>query len=221
MREELSVPVIGPSTIFPRGYLWLAPVYCAAAIGGLALARWLPLWFRGTAAAALLTGMLTLVAVLTQITARAFYADRSGVRLGLPPSTRRRGRRRRTIRQIPWPQVEKVRVNRRRGGAVIEFILGPDATLALRGYHHNPVWRARRAMLLMIPFWYLLRPTGLTSPLPGPARYQVRVTGMPADQIAHELRALAPANVTVTVKVRGRASVSSATPVPGAVGWTA
>lgn len=221
MRDDLSVPVLGPSTIFPRGYLCLAPVYCAAALGGLALGRWLPLWFRGTAAAGVLTGTLTLVSVLASIKARAFYADRTGVRLGLSSSTRRRGRQRRTVRQLPWAQVEKVRVTKRRGGALVELILGPNATLALRGYHHNPVWRTRRAVLLIIPFWYLLRPTGLTTPLPNPSRYQVRVTGVNADQLAHEIRALAPANVAVTVKVRKRASVSSATPVPGAVGWTA
>jgi hypothetical protein len=217
MRDGLSVPVVGPSTIFPRGYLWLAPIWCVAALGALALANWLPSWLRLGLAAGLLTAMITFLSVVATIKTRAFRADTNGVRLGLPQSTRRRGRRRRAVRNISWQQIDKVRILRRRGGAVAEFLLGPSATLALRGYNHNMIWQARRALLLLIPFWYLLRPTGLASPLSGPPRYRVTLADITPDQLARELRVLAPANVAVTVRVRKRASVSSAAPVPGTI----
>ena len=225
MRDGLSVPVVGPSTIFPRGYLWLGPIWCAAALGGLALAAWLPGWLRLDLAGGLVAAMITFVSVVATVKTRAFHADGNGVRLGLPHSTRRRGRRRRAVRSISWQQIDKVRIIRRRGGAVAEFLLGPSATLALRGYNHNTVWRTRRALLLLIPFWYLLRPTGIASPLGGPPRYRVPLAGITADQLARELRALAPASVAVTVRVRKRASasasVSSATSVPGTIGGPA
>jgi hypothetical protein len=215
--EGLSVPVVGPSTIFPRGYLWLAPLWCAAALAGLAVARWLPIWFRITAAAGLFVAMVTVVSVLSAITLRAFSADASGVTLGLTASTRRRGRHRTESKYLPWPQIEKVRIGRRPNSVQVEFILGPNASLALRGYKHNPIWKVRRALLLLIPFWYLLRPTGLASPLDGPPRYRVNLHGTTVDEIRKELRDVAPANVTVTVLVRKRASVSSGTRAPEAL----
>jgi hypothetical protein len=214
MQEGLSASVGGPSTIFPRGYLWLAPVWYLVALGGLAEARWLPYWFRLTAAAGLLGAMLTFVSVLSLVTTRAFRADDSGVRIGLPSASRRRGRRRREARFVPWQQIEKVKIARRRGGVRVELILIPGASLALRGYPHHPIWKLRRALLLLIPFWYLLRPTGIATPLDGPPRYQVQLRGTTVDTMRAKIRALAPPSVTVAVLVPRRRSVSSATPAP-------
>lgn len=204
MQEGLSVPVAGPSTILPRGYLWLAPLWYAAVVAGLAVSRWPPIWFRLTAAGGLLLALLTLVGVLGTITTRAFAADQNGVRLGLPTTTRRRGRQRRNVRDLPWRQIERVRIAPRRGGARVEFVLSSHASLAVRGEQHSPISRAWRAVLLLIPFWYLLRPTGLVSPLDGPPRYQVPLHGATVDQLRHDLRTLAPAEVGIAVLIRRR-----------------
>jgi hypothetical protein len=217
VQEGLSVPVVGPSTIFPRGYLWQAPLWYAAALAVLLTAGWLPLFFRVSAVAGLTIAMATLIGVLCSITARAFSADENGVWLGLPSSTHRRGKRRRDVRYLPWEQLEKVRIARRRRGARVEFILDPGASMALRGYRHGPLWKARRAVLLLVPFWYVLRPIGVTSPLDKPARYQVRLHNVTVEELRQRFRALAPSNVTVTVLVRKRTSVSSPSSVPGAV----
>jgi hypothetical protein len=211
MQDGLSAQVVGPSTIFPRGFLWQVPIWYVAAVGALALSRWLPIWFRLSSAAGLLLAVLIFLCVLGAITTRSFVADQHGIRLGLPSYTRRRGRRRRRPKYLPWHQIEKVRIRRRRRGAVIELILGADAPLALRGFRHGPIWKACRAILLLIPFWYVLRPTGVATPLDGPPRYRVRLRGVTAEGLRSSLRVLAPPNVAIVVLVRKRASVSSAT----------
>jgi hypothetical protein len=204
MQEGLSAPVIGPSPILPRGYLWLAPIWYLIVAGALALSRWPPLWFRLTAAGGLLLAMVVFLFVLNSITTHAFRATQEGVDLGLPGFSRRRGRLRRDVRHLPWRHIERVRLAPRPYGTRLDLILSPNASLALRGYRHGPLRRFVRSVLLLIPFWYLLRPTALTSPLDGPPRYQVKVRGVTVDQLRHQLRAFAPPDVTIAVLVRRR-----------------
>lgn len=209
--EGLSVQVAGPSVIFPRGYLWLTPIWFAAAAAalGLELTRF-PLWVRADAVGALFMAMIILVVAISRMTFRAFSADRVGIRLGLPASSRRRGRHRRTVRHLPWQQIERVRIARRHYGVQLEIILGPNATLAARGYQAHPVLAFINRVLLLIPFWYLVLPTGLTTPLDGPARYRVALRGRTVEEIRRALRTLAPPEVAIAVLVRRRQSVSSA-----------
>jgi hypothetical protein len=217
MQEGLSARVAGPSTIFPRGYLWQAPLWYGAAAAALALSRWPPLWYRASAEAGLLIAMLTMVSVLSALSARAFRVDQTGVRLGLPPSTRRHGRRRRAYQHLPWSQVDKIRVARRYRGTRIEVFLIPTAALALRPKPYSLARKAWRAILLLIPFWYLLRSTGVATPRGGPARYVVYLRATSVDTMRQELRARAPANVVVTVLVRKGTSVSSPSSAPGRI----
>ncbi len=207
--EGLSVPVAGPSVIFPRGYLWLAPLWSGVALAALALSKW-PLWLRADAAGGLLIALITFLSAVSSLSFRAFAADRAGVRLGLPRSTRRRGRRRRAVKYIPWQQIERVRIAPRPYGTRVEIVLGPNATLAVRGYQPSPFAAACQRVLLLIPFWYLTRPTGLTSPLDGPPRYRAALRGVTVDEVRHALRTLAPPEVAIAVLVRRRQSVSSA-----------
>ena len=202
MQDGVSAPVIGPSAILPRGYLWSAPIWYLGIAAALAVSPWPPLWFRLTAGFGLFGALVVFVIALNSITTRAFSADREGVRLGLPTSSRRRGRRRRDARYLPGRQIERVRLAPRAYGTRMELVLGPNASLALRGFRHNPARRAARWLLLLIPFWYLLRPTGLTSPLDGPPRYRVNVRGVSVDDMRMRLRAVAPPDVAVAVLIR-------------------
>jgi hypothetical protein len=213
MAEALSVPVGGPSVIFPRGYLWLAPLWYAAFVAFLAVNPW-ELWFRADCAAAFLIGMIVFLAALNSLSFRAFTADHSEVRLGLPSSTGRRGRRRRTVRHIPWQAIDRVRIARRPYGVRVEFMLSQNASLAVRGYQPSPAAVVIQRILLVIPFWYLTRPTGLVTPIEGPPRYRVGLRGVTVDEIRHSLRVLAPPEVAIAVLVRRRGSVSSATAAP-------
>src|SRR5215469_3237944 len=130
--EGISVPVAGPSVIFPRGYLWSSLVWLAAGCGALALATRWPLWVRADAVGGLVISTIVFVSVAGSLTFSAFSVDQGGIRLGLPASTRRRGRRRRTVRHIPWQQIERVRIAARPYGVRVEVILGQNATLAVR-----------------------------------------------------------------------------------------
>jgi hypothetical protein len=204
MQDAVSAPVIGPSAILPRGYLWLAPIWYLIVAGVLALSRWPPLWFRLSAAAGLFLSMIIFVLVLNSVTTHAFTATEEGIDLGLPVFSRRRGRRRRDVRHLSWRHIERVRLAPRAHGARLDLILSPNASLALRGFRHGPLRRLGRSVLLLIPFWYLLRPTALTSPLDGPPRYQVNVRGVTVDELRHQLRAFAPPDVTIALIVRKR-----------------
>jgi hypothetical protein len=204
MQDGLNVPVIGPSAILPRGYLWLAPIWFLGITAALVLSPWPPLWFRATAAAGLLGALIVFMLALHSISTHAFAASADGIDLGLPMFTKRRGRLRRDIKHLPWRYIERIRIAPRPYGARVEMILSPDASLALRGYRHGPGLRFARWLLLMIPFWYLTRPTALTSPLDGPPRYEARVRGITVDELRHSLRAFAPAEVTIAVLVRKR-----------------
>src|SRR6266567_8142842 len=81
MPDGVSAPVIGPSAILPRGYLWLAPIWYLLVAGLLATRHWPPIWFRLTAAAGLLGAMIIFLLALNAITTHAFAADQNGVRL--------------------------------------------------------------------------------------------------------------------------------------------
>lgn len=208
--EGLSVPVAGPSVIFPRGYLWTVPAWLAAAWGALAISTKWPLWVRADAAGGLFIAMAVFLAAVSSLTFRAFSVDRAGVRIGLPATTRRRGRRRRAVRHIPWQQIERVRIAARPYGVRLEVILGPNATLAVRGYQPHPAAAFMHRILLLIPFWYLALPTGLTTPLDGPPRYRAALRGVTVEEMRRALRSLAPPEVAIAVLVRRGQSVSSA-----------
>lgn len=204
MQEGLYVPVIGPSAILPRGYLWVTPIWYLVLAAALALSPWPPVWFRLTSAAGLLGAMIVFILVVNSITTHAFAVNAEGIDLGLPSFSRRRGRRRRDVRHVPWRQIERIRMAQRPYGARVEVILSQDASLALRGYRHGPARRAVRWILLLIPFWYMLRPTALTSPLDGPPRYQANVRGITVDELRQRLRAFAPPDVAIAILVRKR-----------------
>ena len=216
MPDGLSVDVGGPSAIFPRGYLWRAPVwYLAAAVPLMtSTTTWLPAWLRFGAAAGLLGAMLTLLGVLAVIQVRACTADSTGVWIGLPPSTRRRGRIRRRAVFLPWDQVERVRLRVATFGVRLEFLLSPAAPTWVRPVRYGRAEALLRWLLLLIPFWYLWRATGVATPIDRPQRYQMTVRGRSLDQLRREFRAAAPSEVTVAVVVRKGTAVSSPTTAP-------
>ncbi len=201
MQDSLSAQVAGPSTIFPRGYLWQAPVWYALAAAWLALSHWPPLWFRLGALAGLLGGLATFLAAMGSLSVTAFTADQTGVWLGLPSFTRRRGRLRKQTTYLPWQHIERVRMRARPMGVRLEIMLNQNSHLALIG-QYTPAQRAWRWLALFIPFWYLRRPTALTTPLDRPARYQVTLRGTTVDELRPRIRALAPREVAVAVLVR-------------------
>jgi len=211
MQDGLTAPVVGPSAILPRGFLWLAPIwYCAAALA-LAANHTLPAWLRLDAAGSLLAAVITFMLALSRLTVRGFTADREGVRLGLPPTSRRRGRRRRRARLLTWAEIERLRIARRPYGSRLEIVLSQHATAAVRPRRSASITTVTAwLIMLVIPLCYLWRPTGLTCPRDRPPRYRVALRDLTPEEARLALRALAPADVMVAVKTRKRRSVSSA-----------
>jgi len=215
MQDGISASAVGPSTIFPRGFLWQTPFWLLAAFAGLAIAHLFPLWLRGTLAVGLLGVTFTFLCALSVIEARAFAVDHAGIRIGLPASSRRRGHRRRAPVLVSWPQVDRVRIRHRRRAVQLDVVLTSGAAKELDAYRHSLVARIWRALLLLIPFWYLRRATGIATPSGEPPRYRLVLRGVTVERLRQELRALAPPDVAVTVMVPKGASVSSATSAPG------
>lgn len=216
MQDSLSAQVAGSSSIFPRGYLWLAPVWYAIVAAWLAWAQWPPVWFRLSAMIGLLGALITFLVALSTLSVTAFTADETGVWLGLPPFTKRHGLRRKRTTYLPWQYVERVRMRARPTGVRLEIILNPNAHLTMLAYQTSRVQQAWRWMTLFIPFLYLHRPTALTTPLDRPLRYEVTLRGTTVEELRMVLRALAPREVAVAVLVRKRPPAA-----PAAVGPTA
>jgi hypothetical protein len=201
----LSAHVAGTSALFPRGYLWIAPLWYAAAAIVLAIAPWPPVWFRLGAAAGLLLALITFLAVLSSVSITAFGVDQGGIRLGLPAGTTRRGRWRRQSKWLTWAQVERVRIIGEGRNVRLELILSPAAFAAIRPARNSAAHQAAKWIpLALIPFWYLRWPTALISPLERPARYAVRLRDVTVDELRPSLRALAPPEVAVSVLMRSR-----------------
>ena len=85
--------VKGSSAVFPRGFLWLIPVWYAAIAlvvkFKVKLPSWLT-WYAPYAFGVTVLATLTLIVVLSTMRNNAFVADESGILLGLRGAARRR-----------------------------------------------------------------------------------------------------------------------------------
>lgn len=211
MQDGLNARVVGPSGILPRGFLWLAPVWYAPVALALVVNNWPAPWFRLSAAGGLLIAVITYMLALSRLSVRGFAADSIGIRLGLPATTRRRGRRRRQARELTWAHIERLRIARRPYGSRLEIMLGQDAPLTIRPRRLSDLGALFGWLLtLAVPLTYRWRRTSLVSPVDEPPRYRVALRDLTAEEVRAALRALAPPDVEVAVKTRKRRSVSSA-----------
>jgi hypothetical protein len=211
MQDGLIARVVGPSAILPRGFLWLAPVWYAPVALALVTNSWPAQWFRLSAVAGLLVAVITFMLTLSMVSVHAFAANDIGIRIGLPATTRRRGRRRRQARELTWAQIERLRIARRPYGSRLEIMLSQDAPLTIRPHRASDLaalfgW----LLMLAVPLTYRWRRTSLVSPVDEPARYRVALRDLTAEEARAALRALAPPDVEVAVKTRKRRTVSSA-----------
>jgi hypothetical protein len=191
--------VRGPSAIFPRGYLWLIPVWFVVIAVLLEVKGKPPSWYTPYALAALMLAMITLIAVLLTMRSNAFVADDSGIWLGLRAGARRRfGPRRRRHRYLPWAEVQQIRIAGRPYGARLDIV----ASVADRG---NVIGRVVAAGLtLVLPVSCLLRSPGLLRPRSNPPRYRIPLYDVTPEELRLALAPLAPPTVLIAVKPRWR-----------------
>jgi hypothetical protein len=200
VENRYTALVRGSSAIFPRGYLWLIPVWYAIVAVAMEIKGHMPSWYCDFALGALLLATLTLVAVLSTLRSNAFLADESGIWLGLRAAARRRGRRRRQNRLLPWPEVMRLRIVYRRYGARLEVFL-PDGTDSGRG---NPAWRAVASVVtLLIPLAYLFRMPGILRAGSG-LRYRIPLYDVTPEQLRVALAPMVPPGVPIGVLPRWR-----------------
>jgi hypothetical protein len=204
--------VRGSSAIFPRGFLWLIPIWYVAIAAAIKFKDRAPLWYEPMrwyepiALGALLLAALTLMVVLSTIRNNAFLADDSGIWLGLRGGARRRfGPRRRQNRQLPWAEVQRLRIVFRRYGARIDVFL-PPAPVTSRG---RAIWRVTATSLavgltVVIPLAYLFRSPAILRPRRNPHRYRIPLYDVSPEELRLALVPFVPPNLPIAVQPRWR-----------------
>jgi hypothetical protein len=190
--------VRGPSSRYPRGFLWLIPVWFALlAVVVVVASRKLggmPLWLGAAELGGLLFAALTVVCVLGTLRRRAFSADRDGIWLGV-----RTTRRRPKLRQVHifWAEVSRLRIVPRRYGSVLEIGLGPAARIV-----HRYGLASQLALLLgvlLMPFGFGRGRPALTTPRADPPSYLVRICDMTPAELSALLAGVMPPGLPVRV----------------------
>jgi hypothetical protein len=197
--DTVACLVRGPASRYPRGYVWLFPIWfvilsaVVLLVTDILSGRKLPLWLDGCEIGALFLALCTAASVVLTARRMAFWADRHGVLLGS-----RRERKRPKFRQVylPWSEIAQVRLVPRRNGALVELLLSPTA---------RPVYRPGLRSQASILLGALVMPIGvgrgrpaLTMPRLRPPAYRVKVYDTAAG-LSLALHELAPETVHVRV----------------------
>jgi hypothetical protein len=200
VENRYAALVRGPSAIFPRGYLWLIPVWYAALAALMEFKGKPPSWYGPIAVGALLLGAFTLLTVLSTVRNNAFLADEEGIWLGLRGGARRRfAPRRRDCRALPWPELQQLKVARRHYGARLDILLLPEYA----PHQGRIVWRAIAALLtLLIPAAYLFRSPALLRPSSHSLRYRIPLYDVTPEQLRLALEPLAPPTLSIVMLPR-------------------
>ena len=200
MENRYAALVRGPSAVFPRGILWLIPLWFAAIAVVADVKGKLPLWYGLCALAATTLAVLTLMAVLATLRSNAFLVDETGILLGLRGAARRRfGRRRRANTYLAWHEVQQLRIINRPYGARLDIFL-PAGSVSLRG---RMAWRIAAACLtVLVPPACLFRYPGLLHPRSDPLRFRIPLYDITPEQLQLALVPFVPPNVAVAVRPR-------------------
>lgn len=200
MENRYAALVRGPSAIFPRGYIWLIPVWYAALAAVAKFKGNPPSWYAPYALGATLLAACTLMVVLSTVRNNAFLADENGIWLGLRGGARRRfGRRRREVRHLPWSEMKQLKIARRHYGARLDILLQTE--------RRPDGWRIVRRVIvavltLVIPPAYLFRSPGIVHPRSHPLRYRIPLYDVVPEQLRLALEPLAPPTLTIAVLPR-------------------
>jgi hypothetical protein len=201
VEHRYAALVRGSSAIFPRGYLWLIPVWYAAIAVLFEIKGKPPSWYAVSILAATLLAVLTLLTVLTTVRSNAFVADGSGVWLGLRGGARRRfGPRRRQYAYLPWSDVWQVRIAAKFYGARLDIVLPAGSA----GWRHPVREFIAAVVTLVLPVSYLFRSPGLLLPRHDPPRYRIPLYDVTPEELRLALAPLVPPTVAIGVRPRWR-----------------
>jgi len=212
VEHRYTALVRGSSAIFPRGFLWLIPIWYVAIAAAIKFKDRAPLWYEPMrwyepiALGALLLAALTLLVVLSTIRNNAFLVDDSGIWLGLRGGARRRfGPRRRRNRHLPWAEIQQIRIVYRRYGARVDVYL-PAVPASGRG---RAFWRVTATSLaagltVLIPPAYLFRYPAILRPSMDRRRYRIPLYDVMPEELRMALLPLVPPNLPMAVRPRWR-----------------
>jgi hypothetical protein len=194
--------VRGPSAIFPRGYLWLIPVWYAALVALAEFKDRPPSWYGRIALGATAMAVLTVIAVLATLRSNAFVADEDGILLGLRGAARRRFGRRRWQKHLSWLEVREIRIAARPYGSRLDIFL-PAGSPSGHGRMH---WRIGAAIVtVLLPPACLFRAPGLLHPRSDPLRFRIPLYDVRPEELLLALAPLTPPDVPIDVRPRWRA----------------
>jgi len=212
--DDIVVCLIkGPASRYPRGYLWLFPVWFAILGGAVTVISFrlngqLPLWLGASEIGGLLLAVLTAMCVLLTARRVAFRADGTGILLGTR-TIRKRMKRRRVF--LPWSDITQITLVPRRSTVLADIVLGPAAIWVPR-----PSRREQAAVLfaaLLMPFGVGRGRPALTMVRHDRPGYRVRICEMPPGHLRLALHELAPETVPIRV-VNSMAALRALTPRP-------
>jgi hypothetical protein len=216
VNDTVTCLVRGPASRYPRGFIWLIPVWFAI-LGGAAVlvgtdastTGQMPLWLGLTEVGGLLIAACTLMCVLATVRQRAFRADSHGIWLGV-----RTTRTRPKLRQVhlTWSDIAQLRMVPRRYGVHLEITLSPATRIERRP---GP---ARQILLwlgaLVMPFAFGRGTPALTLPTADPARYQIKICDRTAAELKLALAAVKPDTLPVRVMTK-KGALRLTVPPPG------
>lgn len=213
MDDTVVCLVRGPGSKYPRGFIWLIPLWFAILSGAAVLVGTdasstgeMPLWLGVTEIGGLLIAACTAIGVLATVRHRAFRADQHGIWLGI-----RAKRNRPKLRQVQlsWPDVAQLVLVPRRYGVLAEITLSEAARIVHRPSPGKQVllWLGALAM----PFAFGRGTPALTMPSAAPPRYRVKICDRTTAELKLALAGVKPDTVplrVVTKKVALRASLA-------------
>ena len=192
VEQTITCLVRGPASRYPRGFLWLIPVWFAivaalVVFASYRLADELPLWLGATEIGALLIAAITLTCVLATVRRHAFRANAHGIWLGV--LTNRKRPKRRQV-HLAWPEVDQLRMVARRYGLLLEIRLSPAARII-----YQPGVSKRALLLLgalLMPLGFGRGHPALTSPVADPPRYLIKLCEITPPELNAALAAMTP-----------------------------
>jgi hypothetical protein len=202
VENRYAALVRGPSAVFPRGYLWLIPLWYLVLVAVVYEKGQLPSWYQVCCIGPVFLALLIVMAVLATLRSNAFVADESGILLGLRGAAQRRIGRRRRQKHLAWSDVSQLKIVHRPYGARLDIVMTSGTPTG----NGHLVWRIIAAVLtVLIPPACMFRCPSLLRPRSDPVRYRVPLHDVRPEQLQLALAPLSPPNVAIYVRPRWRA----------------
>lgn len=181
MADSYAAQVKGTYGLMPRGYPWVMLVWYA--ILGVLFATFMVHSLFGIAGGIVIFASgAAMVWIFQHATPRAFTADPEGIGLGIG----RHGI------QIPWQEIQEIRLSPAARGALADVVLlpsAPDAPPRL-----PPI---AQVLLSVVPGSNRFLKPPLVIPLTDPIRYRAPLWRTTAEEVAEGLRPVAPDSVPI------------------------